>query len=448
MTNSHAIAHPSQPNYLDLFSGSNQGVTTDSCPHTFSSANLGHELIAAGFSFGSYSENLPAAGSSVCTATGGYARKHNPWVNFSNIPKSTNMPLVSFPGDFSQLPSLSFVIPNLCHDMHSCAPATGDAWLKSHLDAYVQWAKTNNSLLVLTFDENNDTTGNQITTIFVGPMVKTGRYSENITHYTLLRTLEDMYGLPYAGQSANVSPITDIWAGAAASSPTRTMTPGRPTPTNSVGASPTNSVGASATRTPTSAGSSTTSFQNGSLPNTSYAGMIDSMLRQGSATTNYGSATTLGVDGDDGNGVDKSVLVKWDISNIPAGKTVSSVSLTFQVVNASGDSYQVYEVKRNWNESQTTWNIFSSGNNWQTAGALGANDRGSSILGTAGPAPAGAYTITLNAAGIALIQNWVNNPAANFGLIIASPTSADGLDFSSSEAATASDRPKLTVVYH
>src|SRR5262245_37258153 len=46
MTNSFAIEHPSEPNYLDLFSGSNQGVTDDSCPHTFSTPNLGGELIA------------------------------------------------------------------------------------------------------------------------------------------------------------------------------------------------------------------------------------------------------------------------------------------------------------------------------------------------------------------------------------------------------------------
>ena len=64
-TNSHAIEHPSQPNYLDLFSGANQGVTDDSCPHTFSAANLGSELIGAGLTFAGYSEDLPAAGSPV-----------------------------------------------------------------------------------------------------------------------------------------------------------------------------------------------------------------------------------------------------------------------------------------------------------------------------------------------------------------------------------------------
>ena len=63
-TNFHAVAHPSQPNYLHLFSGSNQGVTSDATPtHTpFSTANLGAELIAAGLTFVGYSEDLPIAG--------------------------------------------------------------------------------------------------------------------------------------------------------------------------------------------------------------------------------------------------------------------------------------------------------------------------------------------------------------------------------------------------
>ena len=63
-TDSRAITHPSEPNYLALFSGSTQGVSDDSCPHQFSAPNLGSELIAAGRTFTGYSESLPAAGSS------------------------------------------------------------------------------------------------------------------------------------------------------------------------------------------------------------------------------------------------------------------------------------------------------------------------------------------------------------------------------------------------
>ncbi|MEO6913221.1 MAG: alkaline phosphatase family protein, partial [Candidatus Baltobacteraceae bacterium] len=62
LTDSHGVTHPSEPNYLAFFSGSTQGITDDSCPHTFSGPNLASELIAKGDSFAGYSENLPANG--------------------------------------------------------------------------------------------------------------------------------------------------------------------------------------------------------------------------------------------------------------------------------------------------------------------------------------------------------------------------------------------------
>src|SRR5216684_6943291 len=67
-TSSHAITHPSQPNYLALFSGSTQGITDDSCPHTFSTPNLAGELEAASYTFGGFSEDMPSTGSTVCTS--------------------------------------------------------------------------------------------------------------------------------------------------------------------------------------------------------------------------------------------------------------------------------------------------------------------------------------------------------------------------------------------
>lgn len=213
-TSSFAITHPSEPNYLALFSGSTQGVSDDSCPHTFTGANLASELSAAGLSFASYAENLPGAGYTGCTSPDGlYARKHNPWVNFTTVPSSANLPFSSFAdsSDYSHLPTVSFVIPNLNNDMHNGTIQEGDSWLKNNLAAYAQWAETHNSLLIVTWDEDDGSQSNQIPTLFVGQMVKAGRYGETINHYTVLRTLEDMYGLPAVGNSANVSVITDCW---------------------------------------------------------------------------------------------------------------------------------------------------------------------------------------------------------------------------------------------
>jgi hypothetical protein len=217
MTNSFAIEHPSQPNYLDLFSGSNQGITDDSTPHYFSTPNLGGELLDAGLTFAGYSEDLPSPGY-LGDMSGHYGRNHNPWVDFTELPpEATNQPFQGyFPSDFSQLPTVSIVVPSKIDDMHDgMDPAriqAGDTWLQNNIDAYVQWAYANNSLLIVTFDEDNNMQGNHIATLVVGPMVQSGQYDEAINHYTLLRTIEDMYGLPYAGHSADVDPIMDIWA--------------------------------------------------------------------------------------------------------------------------------------------------------------------------------------------------------------------------------------------
>jgi phosphatidylinositol-3-phosphatase len=209
---SYAITHPSQPNYIALFSGSTQGVTNDDCPKSFSGNNLGNQLITAGLSFKGYSESMPSNGYTGCSS-GTYRRKHNSWVDFGNVPAASNLTYASFPSssNYASLPTVAFVTPNMCNDMHDCSIATGNTWLKNNMDAYAQWAKTHNSLLIVNFDEDNSLSLNHIYTTFVGAHVKTGTYSEKITHYTVLRTIESAYGLSALGGAANVSPITDVW---------------------------------------------------------------------------------------------------------------------------------------------------------------------------------------------------------------------------------------------
>jgi acid phosphatase len=210
-TNSHAIAHPSQPNYLALYSGSTHGVTSDACPERLSGPTLAGELQQAGLSFTGYAEDLPHPGYTGCQA-GGYARKHAPWVDFPQPPGTVGVPYSAFPErHYAQLPTVAFVIPNLCHDMHDCPVAAGDTWLRSHLSGYRQWVKNHDSLLIVTFDEAENSQTNRIMTLAAGPMVTPGRYHERIDHYRLLATLEDFYHLPRAGHSAQRRPITDAW---------------------------------------------------------------------------------------------------------------------------------------------------------------------------------------------------------------------------------------------
>lgn len=208
----YATERPSQPNYLNLFSGSNLGIQSNNCPLSFSNDNLGGNLLKAGYTFKGFADGLPKVGYTGCIYKK-YARKHCPWVNFKNIPSNLNVPFSQFPkGDYNKLPTVSFVTPDLDHDMHDGSISEADKWLKENLDGYVQWAKKNNSLLILTWDEGIWFT-NRIPTIFVGEMVNQGVEPKRpINHFNMLRTIEEMYGLPFLGRSGGPTyPITEIW---------------------------------------------------------------------------------------------------------------------------------------------------------------------------------------------------------------------------------------------
>ena len=209
----YGITHPSQPNYLALFSGSTQGVTDDN-PHSFSTPNLGTSLIAAGLTFATYSEGLPSAGDTVFTS-GRYARKHNPCASFPNLPgAAVNLPFTDYPADSTQLPTVSFVIPNLDNDMHDGSVAAGDSWLQANLDGYARWAEGHNSLLIITFDEcggSDPVSITPIATIFVGAAVRQLVSPQRVTLYSLLRLVEDIYGLPPLGNETSAPRITGVW---------------------------------------------------------------------------------------------------------------------------------------------------------------------------------------------------------------------------------------------
>jgi phosphatidylinositol-3-phosphatase len=213
-----AIVHPSQPNYLELYSGSNQGVTGDfSVTTKFTTPNLGASLIAVGRTFAGYSEGLPAEGDITSDNVNSYVRRHCPWIcwmpatdplDVNQLPRNLHKPFTAFPNDFTQLPTVSFVIPSNDNNMHSGPIAAGDAWINSNLSAYAEWAKTNNSLLIITWDEDSFQQANLIPTIFYGANLQPWQNNGAWSLHNLLRTLEDMYGLPHAGRAAQVPPIT------------------------------------------------------------------------------------------------------------------------------------------------------------------------------------------------------------------------------------------------
>jgi acid phosphatase len=208
-TESYGVTHPSQPNYLALFSGSTHNITNDSCLPELRGDNLASSLIAQNMSFAIYSESMPEVSYSGCKF-GSYMRKHNPLSNWLDLAKF-NQPFSAFPQDFAKLPTVSFVVPNQLNDMHDGSVAQGDLWLSQNFEQYARWALTHNSLLIVTWDEDNGSSANHIPTIFVGGMIRQGKSSQRINHYTLLRTISDLYGLPYIGNSLAETSISDIW---------------------------------------------------------------------------------------------------------------------------------------------------------------------------------------------------------------------------------------------
>jgi acid phosphatase len=217
-TSSYGITHPSQPNYIALFCGSTKGVSNDDCPKTFPGANLGSQLLDTGLTFAGYSESMPTVGYPGCRS-GGYYRKHNPWVDFTNLPSTVNLRFSDFPADFATLPTVAFVVPNQGNDMHDGSVRQGDDWLRRHVGPYVQWAATHNSLLILTWDEDDHSEGNRIATVFVGPMVRPGNYPRHIDHYAVLRAVEEMYGLEPLGSARRARRITEVWSGPSFTNP-------------------------------------------------------------------------------------------------------------------------------------------------------------------------------------------------------------------------------------
>ncbi|WP_246672483.1 alkaline phosphatase family protein [Mesorhizobium sp. B3-1-6] len=196
--NSHGVAHPSQPNYLALFSGSTHGIRDDGF-HEIAAPNLASRLHAAGKAFSGFAE-------------AGSPRKHNPWESFVDA-KRVGKSLTRFPRDYARLPAVSLVIPNLSNDMHDGTVMRADAWLKAHLRPYANWALRHNSLLIVTFDEDDYRLENRIFTVFYGARIKPGRYVERIDHYTLLRTIEDIEGTAPLGTTVVRKAVSSVWQG-------------------------------------------------------------------------------------------------------------------------------------------------------------------------------------------------------------------------------------------
>jgi phosphatidylinositol-3-phosphatase len=210
LRNSHAVGHPSEPNYLALFSGSTQGINGDQCPVYFTRTNIASELIAAGKTFAGYSESMPRDGYKGCYR-GLYDRNHNPWVEFRNVPETDNLVYHGFPKNVA---SFVWITPNLCHDTHDCPVNVGDRWLSKNLPPIIAWDNRHDGLLILTWDEAAPDINrrNHIATVLVGPMIRPGAMdAENVDHYSVLRTIEKILNVPCINHDCSAPLLTGIW---------------------------------------------------------------------------------------------------------------------------------------------------------------------------------------------------------------------------------------------
>jgi len=219
-TDYHGVARPSQPNYLALISGSTQGVSDDDV-HDLDAMTLLDQLEAAGHSWHVFAENVPAGcylGASARNGLDGqgtYARKHEPAISFVSVSRDPARcgridNLTSFAPDAADF---NLIIPNLCHDMHDCSTRTGDSWLAQFVPRLVDSdAFRQGGLLLVTFDEASSRDDSQHTVLlFAGSGVSPGtRATERADHYSLLRTIQTIFGLDCLAQSCKATAIPDL----------------------------------------------------------------------------------------------------------------------------------------------------------------------------------------------------------------------------------------------
>ncbi|MCH8993178.1 MAG: DNRLRE domain-containing protein, partial [Acidobacteria bacterium] len=189
-------------------------------------------------------------------------------------------------------------------------------------------------------------------------------------------------------------------------------------------------------------------FQQGLLPTPEYNGVEDALLRQSVAGTNFGSTPALGVIADDGpDGDHVSAIMRWsDLSTVSPNSPIQAVSLTFDVPDpTSGGGYQLFEVRRDWIVDEVSFNRATAGQSWALPGAAGAEDRGTTVLGTVRPTSTGLVSMTLNQDGVDVVQSWVLDPSTNHGFLLVGDDNDDLLLLRSSDYFIPRLRPKLSI---
>ena len=217
-----AVSHPSLPNYLALWSGSTQGVTDDGT-YNLAGASISSQLTAAGVSWRSYQQNYPTTGCFTGSSkTGGidgpgvagtYVRKHNPAMSFTSVSgNATECAKVQPLAAFDPSVSFSFISPNLCNDAHDCSLATADAFLAGFLPQVFNSPYWSSTLLVVSSDEGTTNTGGGGRVFTMVARAGLSGYTSSVAHnhYSLLRTVEDTFGVGCLGAACSANPMSEF----------------------------------------------------------------------------------------------------------------------------------------------------------------------------------------------------------------------------------------------
>jgi hypothetical protein len=226
-TQYYAVSHPSLPNYLALLVGDTFGLNDDCTNCFFNRTSLPDQIEASGRTWRAYQENMPSA--CFLGDSGTYAQRHNPFIYLDPIrlnPERCASSIVPFDRlatdlEQGQVPNLVFVTPDVCNDGHDCPLEVGDNWLRQVVpNITTSPAYLDGGLLVITWDEGNTADGccgglaqgGHVVTILASPVARTGFTSDvPETHYHLLRTIEDAWGLTPLGHAADVAPMSEYF---------------------------------------------------------------------------------------------------------------------------------------------------------------------------------------------------------------------------------------------
>ncbi|MFD5565636.1 alkaline phosphatase family protein [Kitasatospora griseola] len=228
LTQSYGVVHPSDPNYLAVSGGSTFGRTDNPYPAltgALTSPHLGNLVEQAGRSWRGYVEDMK----SPCnlSSSGNYDADNIPFVYFKDVTgdaarcQDKLQPITRLWSDLQSTattPDFVWFEPNSCNTMHNCDVATGDTWMRTNLPklfASPAWTQQR-SVLVITFDEDDNNHGQRIPTIVTSSpgLTKPGyRSPAPYNHYSILRTVEQGLGLPgrLTQNDQFATPLNDIW---------------------------------------------------------------------------------------------------------------------------------------------------------------------------------------------------------------------------------------------